>query len=389
MEIQLENCQITSYQLGVLDADADRFDFAQLTNEPTGPQAEQQKAPSKSEITVTKVTNSTSPLPGEVNHSEFAIVKRLDKAFQSDEGPEETVAFYHGKLGDQTLDDLAVDPNNPNGWSSGHTGGANFAMGDGSVRNSHTDAGYYNPSSFQIISAGKDEAEHVSYQGWGHFEHSNGTTPLFSEDDAFDFSQLTTEPLATAFPGFAGGVRVACGDVNGDDDKPDLLVGRSGSDWTLDFQPQLTTEPMAPAGPGAPGGHVKVFSYYDLPAVQTDDGLLLPAVQTDGGDASPTGRTDGVFNVILPPVPTGDEVLVAFEHGDPHDALGDPVTFTYTVRNTSSAYEGTHALYQDVFIPPLDTEPLTTLTTGDLREVPGQPTVAMETLTTAHEGLLI
>ena len=135
---------------------------------------------------------------------------------------------------------------------------------------------------------------------------------------------------------------------------------------------------------------MKVFSYYDLPAVQTDDGLLLPAVQTDGGDASPTGRTDGVFNVILPPVPTGDEVLVAFEHGEPHDALGDPVTFTFTVRNTSSAYEGTHALYQDVFIPPLDTEPLTTLTTGDPSgEVPGQPTVAMETLTTAHEGLLI
>ena len=28
-----------------------------------------------------------------------------------------------------------VDPTNPDvGWSSGHTGGANFAMGDGSVR---------------------------------------------------------------------------------------------------------------------------------------------------------------------------------------------------------------------------------------------------------------
>ena len=61
------------------------------------------------------------------------------------------------------------------------------------------------------------------------------------------------KPLATAFPGFAGGVRAASGDVNGDDDKPDLLVGRSGSDWTFDFQPQLTTEPFAPAGPGAPG----------------------------------------------------------------------------------------------------------------------------------------
>ena len=61
MEIQLENCQITSYQLGVLDADADRFDFAQLTNQPTAPQAEQQKAPSQSEITVTKLTEFHQP----------------------------------------------------------------------------------------------------------------------------------------------------------------------------------------------------------------------------------------------------------------------------------------------------------------------------------------
>jgi hypothetical protein len=91
------------------------------------------------------------------------------------------------------------------------------------------------------------------------------------------------------------------------------------------------------------------------PDDDADDGLLLPAVQTDGGDASPVGRTDGVFTVVLPSVPTGDEVLVAFEYGDPHDALGDPVTFTYTVSNTSSAYEGTHALYQDIHIPALDT----------------------------------
>ena len=66
-----------------------------------------------------------------IDQNEFRIVKRVDAATP------------------QPIDDLAVDPNNPNVGSSGHTGGANFAMGDGSVR--------LNPSSFQIISAGKDD----------------------------------------------------------------------------------------------------------------------------------------------------------------------------------------------------------------------------------------
>jgi hypothetical protein len=38
-------------------------------------------------------------------------------------------------------------------------------------------------------------------------------------------------------------------------------------------------------------------------------------------------------------------------------ALGDPVTFTYTVSVDPSAYEGSHVLYQDVFVPPLETGP--------------------------------
>jgi hypothetical protein len=109
-----------------------------------------------------------------------------------------------------------------------------------------------------------------------------------------------------------------------------------------------------------------------LPAVPTDDGLLLPAVRIDDGAASikdgtsntvmvgevvkpsPTGRTDGVFTVVLPELPTGDEVLVAFEFGD---------------KRKGSDYSGTHVLYQDVFVP--------------------AGAVAMETLTIAHEGLLI
>ena len=66
-----------------------------------------------------------------------------------------------------------------------------------------------------------------------------------------------------------------------------------------------------------------------LPAVKDDD-LLLPAVQTGGVS-----------------VASGDV------NGDT-DALGDPITFTFTVTNTSSAYEGSHALYQDVIVPTLD-----------------------------------
>jgi hypothetical protein len=58
--------------------------------------------------------------------------------------------------------------------------------------------------------------------------------------------------------------------------------------------------------------------------------------------------------------------------GDVHDALGDPVTFTYTVRVDSSAYEGSHALYQDVFVPPPPLE------TG--------PALAIEAVTIVHEG---
>ena len=55
---------------------------------------------------------------------------------------------------------------------------------------------------------------------------------------------------------------------------------------------------------------------------------------------SPTGRTDGVFTVVLPSLPQperGDEVLVAFEHGDPQRA----------------DYSGSHVLYQDITIPTL------------------------------------
>ena len=74
-------------------------------------------------------------------------------------------------------------------------------------------------------------------------------------------------------------------------------------------------------------------------------------------------------------------------NGD-NSALGDPITFTYTVTNTSSAYEGTHALYQDVFIPPLETdvrkgEWITDVTYQSV-ELLGQPT---ETIWMTYEHI--
>ena len=45
---------------------------------------------------------------------DLGIQPPVDGGVRSDEYPEETVAFYYGKMGGQTFDDLAVDPNNPN-----------------------------------------------------------------------------------------------------------------------------------------------------------------------------------------------------------------------------------------------------------------------------------
>jgi hypothetical protein len=155
--------------------------------------------------------------------------------------------------------------------------------------------------------------------------------------------------------------------------------------------------------------------FYKPPAGSMDDGLLLPAVRIDDGEAS---IKDGTSNTVLfserygspddeyvltavqhvsqpeASVPeTGDEVLIGFEFGDVNggeDSRGlfqinvDPAqpnvgTFDCSeltqwasgtpqegdVRKgdwiTDVTYEsdtGSHALYQDVFVPTLDTETL-------------------------------
>ena len=125
-----------------------------------------------------------------------------------------------------------------------------------------------------------------------------------------------------------------------------------GSPEGFDFQPQLTSEPTAPEGGGTDG-----------------KGYVLTSIQHSATDTSLVDQTDTeassrlfVGNLTLDSqasVQTGFGGGVVVASGDvngDNSALGAPITFTYTVTNTSSAYEGTHALYQDVFIPPLETD---------------------------------
>jgi hypothetical protein len=231
--------------------------------------------------------------------------------------------------------------------------------------------------------------------------------------DGFDFSQTTSDgTLATTIsktmdmtstpllgPGSGGG-----GD-DPTDPNADLLATPGpdddvGYDWpgeyaqrfdgvdkggdTFDFQPQLTSEPTAPEGGGADG-----------------KGYVLTSIQHSATDTSLVDQTDTeassrlfVGNLTLDSqasVQTGFGGGVVVASGDvngDNSALGDPITFTYTVTNTSSAYEGTHVLYQDVVIPSLDTDVRKGEWITDVTyevEFLGQPA---ETLEIAHAGLL-
>ena len=185
---------------------------------------------------------------------------------------------------------------------------------------------------------------------WSNLRSGDPGLPAVQKDDTFDF---TTEPTVTATAHETQRLIVVNTGNGG------LARSNAGDGGIIiDFTP----------GPDANTG---------LPAVQTDDGDSAAAVHTPGAllfsfDREPTAQEVVSGEVFYkPPAQTDDGLLLpAVQTGDT-DALGDPVTFTYTIRNTSSAYEGTHALYQDVVIPSFDTG----------------PALAIEEITIAHEGI--
>ena len=132
----------------------------------------------------------------------------------------------------------------------------------------------------------------------------------------------------------------------------------------------------------------------NLTAVQTDDGLLLPAVRMDDAEAS---IKDGTSNTVLFSEmyggPDGEYVLTGIEHGADDGQTShpgganmlfgdgsvrstdtsavatltdfdfpsssdtyDPLVLVTDANADAADYSGSHVLYQDVFIPTLDTE---------------------------------
>ena len=150
------------------------------------------------------------------------------------------------------------------------------------------------------------------------------------------------------------------------------------SDPSVDpTNPNVDLRPMETPGPDDNLG---------LPAVQTDDGLLLPAVQTTAEHGSSNGtwviqNSNAYTGPTVVSGPDDDEALIAFEYGDPHGVdsrsshtggvnvvMGDGsvrqtdtpavatlMDFDFPSSSGRADYSGSHVLYQDVFIPTLDT----------------------------------
>ena len=216
---------------------------------------------------------------------------------------------------------------------------------------------------------------------------------------------LTLDSQASVQTGFGGGVSVASGDVNGDTNATEQTI-------TLFF------------GDGSPTTSAHA-------AISLGDGKAIEAAGDDYGigewsdpaqpDANPdtfdcSELTQWASSTGAPDA-TGDAAdFVAWQKAD---ALGDPITFTYTVTNTSPAYDDPQltaiqtrtglllpAVQDDGLLLPavlqtsaggedswglwqINVEPNQYDPDGfanDLHDSPAGSAVAMETLTIAHEG---
>ena len=329
---------------------ADPFDFSQLMSEPTAP-------------------------AGEVNHSEFAIVKRLDATTP-------TVDYVFGV----EVPKLTSEPTAP------EAGGA--------------------PKDWIIV----ESCQFADNAGTGKsyvltsIQHSTTDTSLVDQSGTEASSRLfvgnlTLDSHASVQTGFGGGVSVASGDVNGDTNAIEQTI-------TLFF------------GDGSPTTSAHA-------AISLGDGKAIEAAGDDYGigewsdpaqpDANPdtfdcSELTQWASSTGAPDA-TGDAAdFVAWQKAD---ALGDPITFTYTVTNTSPAYDDPQltaiqtrtglllpAVQDDgPLLPPvlqtsaggedswglwqINVEPNQydpDAFANDLHDSPTGPAVAMETLTIAHEG---
>jgi lysozyme-like protein len=384
MPIILEDVKITSYQLGVLDNGVDAFDFSQLTTEPTAP-------------------------AGEVNHSEFAIVKRLDPATPMGDG---SVRFLgDGLLLPAVQDDGLLLPAVQTGGisvASGDVNGDNSALGDPvtftlTIRPDSAAPGRDGSSNTLMI------GEVVQTEPWTAISMAESSGETGAHDTTDGEYVLTTiqhaSPTEASIPATAhvaislgdGKAIEAAGDNYGIGEWSDPAQSDGGtnmSPWTTTHSSnsgnranpdtfdcsELTqwasargdaaqTDTSAVAtlldfewdGAAYSGSHV-LYQDVVIPAVQTDNGLLLPAVQDDGL-LLPAVQTDDAF------VFTAIALAESGGNSEPHAPHGEDSLGLFQINVEPNQYDP-DAFANDLYDP-----------TG--------PAVATETLTIVHEGFLV
>jgi hypothetical protein len=234
----------------------DTFDFQpQLTSEPTAAEAGHVKVFSQVDFNATphgpydtfnfkpELTSEPTTSGDQLFDNDGFFVFNRSNQGPADEGPEETVAFYYTKIPDQTFDDLAVDPTNPN---TGHT------------------------------------------PEWSNLRSGDPGLPAVQKDDAFDFTTEPTEPTATEAYPIKEGLFVF--------NRSDQVYGNTGDggiiiEWTTGDGPKGgdTVGVIAIITPTEHGSSILEFSVENFSAFPQPENN---AVSGDGGTKS-DGQDDG------------------------------------------------------------------------------------------------